>query len=544
MSTRYLCYDVKGIQQFIFSVPKLKYMVGGSATIHAFDYDVVPRLTESCNAHILFSGGGRGTIACGDDADAGALRGGLVKAAHERGLDLRLGQSEDPIEAMHSADELYPFCPDDLEGQPCAVSGLWPVAPGAPEGIHPVILARRERAGVDDLGCFVMDRLREGDMLPDDLGDGVFMKSVRPDPADDPETRRMGRAADAALGGRNRWAVVAMDGNDVGAQFREGLGSEGRRREEPTEWLKAASQCMRQSTVEAFVEAVARVISDWWESSGRDAGEKIKVQISDGGEHVVLPFRPLILGGDDLLCICHCSHAMDLAVGMARAFAAKSLEVAKPVAEHWDGQLWPLNDGRLTMSAGIAYAAVGFPLHTVIPYAESLLASAKWRGRRARQEGGETPAAVDWENLTENMVDTPAARRQRELLFVDPEIGDAEVCLTCRPYTLDELEKLRGKVGHLGRGGGLPRSWWSELAASLRRPWSERVAWWWSGLKHGNARKFAEIFDMDESDPDRPGSGWVVEGKKRSTQALDAMLLLEESRRMDQETTENGEGGD
>ena len=33
----YLCYDIKGIQQFIFSVPKLKYVVGASLLIDEFD---------------------------------------------------------------------------------------------------------------------------------------------------------------------------------------------------------------------------------------------------------------------------------------------------------------------------------------------------------------------------------------------------------------------------------------------------------------------------------------------------------------------------
>lgn len=33
----YLYYDIRGIQSFIFRIPKLKYIIGGSALIDRFD---------------------------------------------------------------------------------------------------------------------------------------------------------------------------------------------------------------------------------------------------------------------------------------------------------------------------------------------------------------------------------------------------------------------------------------------------------------------------------------------------------------------------
>ncbi|MEA2061393.1 MAG: hypothetical protein U9P10_12985 [Thermodesulfobacteriota bacterium] len=41
----YLCYDVKGIQSYIFKIPKLKYIIGGSALIDQFDKETVKNLS-------------------------------------------------------------------------------------------------------------------------------------------------------------------------------------------------------------------------------------------------------------------------------------------------------------------------------------------------------------------------------------------------------------------------------------------------------------------------------------------------------------------
>ena len=48
--SRYLCYDVKGIQSFIFKIPKLKYIIGGSALVDIFD--TAATLRRECTLHL------------------------------------------------------------------------------------------------------------------------------------------------------------------------------------------------------------------------------------------------------------------------------------------------------------------------------------------------------------------------------------------------------------------------------------------------------------------------------------------------------------
>jgi CRISPR/Cas system-associated protein Cas10 (large subunit of type III CRISPR-Cas system) len=66
----FLCYDLKGIQSFIFQVPKLKYIVGGSALIDRFDRVEAREVEERLGVRRVFSGGGRGVFVVDDKSKA------------------------------------------------------------------------------------------------------------------------------------------------------------------------------------------------------------------------------------------------------------------------------------------------------------------------------------------------------------------------------------------------------------------------------------------------------------------------------------------
>ncbi len=56
----FVSYDIKGIQKTIFSVPKLKTIIGGSAQIALFDDSINNLIDKLGGVHKVFSGGGRG----------------------------------------------------------------------------------------------------------------------------------------------------------------------------------------------------------------------------------------------------------------------------------------------------------------------------------------------------------------------------------------------------------------------------------------------------------------------------------------------------
>ncbi len=87
----FVAYDIKGIQQFIYSVPRLRYMIGGSGLISNFDESWRLAEHQPADAKLIFSGGGRGAFRCNGMEVAEQVRERLVQAAHKDGLDVRSG---------------------------------------------------------------------------------------------------------------------------------------------------------------------------------------------------------------------------------------------------------------------------------------------------------------------------------------------------------------------------------------------------------------------------------------------------------------------
>jgi hypothetical protein len=537
MAKTYLAYDVKGIQHFIFSIPRLKYVVGASSLIWEFDNEVARSCAEKEQATLVFSGGGRGSFECNDQESENRLKDALIARAHKFGLDIRVQREEEILNAGQNVDEVYPFVPDTLDGEPCKVSGFWPVpaqdlGPGSEGGAgeHSVVLQRRLAAAKDRLGNNLLEDIRRHSEFPPELLDVelAFIRSAHPDAEDSPEEAEDGRAGASALGNRNRWAIIAMDANDIGGQFR--LARKRYASETFKAWIRHASQQLEQCTRSAFLEALAKLIRAWWHQEKYRREEFTKNRTGT----VVLPFRPLILGGDDVLCLCHSSYAMRFAKDLSDAFTRKTGEASQALQKE-GVELWPATGGRLTISAGIAYTGVSYPLHTSIPYAENLLASAKGQFRKdvdAQQEP--VPAAVDWESLTENLIDTPSERRNRCMRFQDQELH-TEICLTERPYAFDDLEGIFALAEQLQK---IPRSILSEVLPNLYRPWSGRVRWLAALAKHSANHILVE--QLHEWNTETPGSGWNTTPRGRSTKVPDAVLLLEEEHRMAQGSLAEG----
>ncbi len=543
----YLCYDIKGIQRFIFSVPKLKCIVGGSGMIAQID-DAADGIAKEVGVDRIFSGGGRGVFRCTDEDLSKKLRARLLDEAHRRGLDIRFGEAAELSDAVQGADHLHPYCPDDLEGDPCEMSGLWPVGnqstPNVKKGVHPMIWRRVVESRKDELGSRILDELRASNQIPEALQPYKleFFRNVNPrmdDDDPDQEELETARASYDALGRRNRWAVIAMDGNDMGRQFlkfEQHQKERGLSEQKHAAWLKQMSDSLSSCTRQAFLHALG-VVMDRWTQERLLNNDLQWCQINDDRdcltERLVLPFRPLILGGDDVTMLCHASYAMVFAREMAASFNELSKEAAHEAQQSGlDVPLWPATNNELTISAGILFVKSSFPLSMAIPYTESLLASAKGRFRSKDQNQSRvTPAAIDWESITDTLVDTPSARRNRELVFHDDELG-VGIELTQRPHSilptdqsvgLDKLDALKDKLAEL------PKSVRAELQIALSRPWSGRTVFLAS-----IAKRHSWLKTLLWEDDDQVGAGWLVTSESRSTAVLDSLSLLDEQHRLSQ----------
>lgn len=501
----FLCYDVKGIQSFIFKVPKLRHIIGGSALIDRFDRNTALNIPIK-NAIPIFTGGGKGVFRCDSQATANSLKSSLRKQAYDIGLDICFGMSGDYSAATQQADELYSFMPKNFDGIPCPESGLYPVARG--EACHKVIEKRLSNEINRWFEAFLLEKVKIDDRPTQEL---EFFRNVNAEDED-------GKLGAKALGNRNRWAVICMDGNDIGMQFRHqanAIDSE----EERLDWIKAMSRTLGEMTVSAVSMGIEKVVDEWGKT---DDGKKM---IARQG-NVVLPVRPLLVGGDDVVLLCHCSYAATFVKETAARFAEYSQA---------NSDLWPATGGRLTISAGILYSPVTLPLHTAIPYAEALLDSAKKRGRKIAGKNQGAPACIDWEQITETLIDTPEDKRSRERIFYDEETG-CRIRLTQRPYTLEQfsvLEKTAWEYGQ-SRAKELPRTVRHKILPALKKGSADRLAFY-AEIKKNHPLLFSDLNEFESGK-----SSWTTDEKtgEKSIGIIDALMLLEEDDRMDKETVQ------
>ena len=155
----------------------------------------------------------------------------------------------------------------------------------------------------------------------------------------------------------NDWiAVIHADGNGLGQIVRSisEKDSSGR-------VFHTFSSLLNQSTIDAAKSA---------------AGIVFEKAIKKGTD---LPFRPIVLGGDDLTVIIRGSLAMPFIQNYLDAFEKFTKENFEPLAEEYKD----LENG-LTACAGIAYVKSSFPYYYAYNLAEELCAAAKKDSNREK----------------------------------------------------------------------------------------------------------------------------------------------------------------
>ncbi len=533
MEIEYLCYDVRGIQRFIFGIPLLKAIIGGSALIEQFDVSA-EKIANDFDIECIFCGGGRGAFQ-GFPAKLANFKKKLIAKQNESGFDLQFGQDKDITIAIRDVSESYGFVPEDLSGVPCPQSGFYPVKNNRPhELIRKRIKMSQEFKLDKDLQEYLeKEYLEKHVQLPSAVRECKlrFIRSVTAseisEDDDDAEERRT-KASRNAMGKRNRWATCSVDANMAGQpseQFKD----------DPAmylEWLKFRSESMSKAMKIAFQETIEFVVSSWIEEHSRELSSCI-VQEDSGQKILMLPFRPIILAGDQATFLCHCDYALDMVKKLTEIFAEKTEKAAGEWSRTKPGMLWPATENRLTLSGGVLFSKTSLPLSLTIPYADKLVARAKGKFFK---ENKALPSAIDFDVVTDSMIDHPSVRCRREFEFRDQDLENKTISLSNRPYRFDGDPKHPDSwqaLLHMKKQlEELPKSIRSQLIASFRQSWSDRTEYILSVSK-----RHPELQEMFMGDWDHPGSAWHLDEKNKDTlvtNLADAILLLEEDHRVKQ----------
>lgn len=215
-------------------------------------------------------------------------------------------------------------------------------------------------------------------------------------------------------------AVVHLDGNDIGRMLRrsgsreQDINSLLTHRRELSAGLAALSEAPARAVVQHFS---GMIDGDFMEA----ADGRWRLRLARG----FLPFRPLVMGGDDLTLVCEGRIAFPLVIQLLTEFEKLSKDVAGPLGAA---------DGVVHACAGVAIVKKHYPFAKAYELAEDLTRLAK---RKARRESG---SCIDFEVVTATQHTAPEV--SRGLHGIGKTRRSPHRGLTCRPYLLRDFEKL------------------------------------------------------------------------------------------------------
>lgn len=410
--------DVLGIQRYVFASKRLRDSVSASWLVHRTT--AIDGALDSSGGDVLQASGGGAILSFPDEArardfaarytrrlyeEAPGLEVAVVHRAHAPGElaaaieQLRVDLAVAKLERVPSVQQLglSVTAPCRITGLPAA--GFDPQDPTVP--LSRMVLRWRHR------NVHKQANGRWEAFLDRDAGYAF-----------PPEIDDMGRTR----GDISLFGVVHVDGNEIGKQITSWLRrcvGEPRPDETVRSDLTAWSSNLDALSARALRKIVARVSAavkkddDGWPwLAGAVADLAFPLRLS--GTSVLLPIRPVLLGGDDLTFLCDGRIALDLAEAALAAF----------------------NDGvphlgPVTACAGVAIVPAHTPFDRAYVLAESLCSNAKQR-RREKNDGG---CWIDWHigapRPGEGAVDLRARAYSHRLAGKNLE-------LTCRPYRLGE----------------------------------------------------------------------------------------------------------
>lgn len=220
-------------------------------------------------------------------------------------------------------------------------------------------------------------------------------------------------------------AVVHADGNGLGLLIQALKGQGNREYIERMRELSEGIKEVAQKSQQAIIRQLLASLSSDKKSLIGIGDTTTSIELQQRGKKMILPFRPLVSGGDDVSFVCDGRIGLDLAVMFLREFEVQSRSLL----------------GRsLTACAGVAIVKTHYPFARAYDLADDLAGNAK----QARQAyGDDAPSALDWHVTAGGLYGDLDDLRQREYRVEDGN-------LTLRPVFVADLEP---------QNADYPRTW-------------------------------------------------------------------------------------
>lgn len=197
--------------------------------------------------------------------------------------------------------------------------------------------------------------------------------------------------------------IIHADGNGLGNIVRDLAGALKDHPDEYASTFLSFSEGVNQATCAAAREALQPIIS----------AEK-----DSGYEH--LPFRPLVLGGDDLTVVVRADYALEYAQNFLELFEEKTAEFLSGDEKLKGIAAMPSG---MTACAGVAFIKINQPFAMGYRLAESLCDHAKKTSRQVAEQTGQElmPSSLAFHRVTSSVIENYPALLPRELTAYDGE---------------------------------------------------------------------------------------------------------------------------
>jgi len=466
-------YDLSGIQSYIFATNKLKDMIGASFIVNEALFKNIPKLfgeknndwekeakdgkpfdLNGKNAKTIYIGGGNALVMYENQTIANEKTRELQKKIFEDAggslklctasieLNERISLSANQKKLMDLLDTNKRKTPNVSTAKGFSINAhdnvnFEPVlrfgdkfATKSKYLKNEMYYKKKRENGLNifkdlDTGnlCFVNEFDNEKDKKSDEIVDDKLKKLefIKKD-------------------SKNYIAVIHMDGNTMGMKIREfvkaqegkdlnailaGLGK-----------LKKLSYEINTTYNDVLSYTIKEIYKNYEINKDGEKFEKFEI-----------PFRPVILDGDDVTVICAATDAFKFVDTFMRKLGEKGLE--------------SLQDFKLTAAAGIAFVNIGFPFYTAYDIAEQCCKNAKKVTlKRKDREGREykydnSKSSMDFQICYSGVTGSISDFRETNYTFSKKENNEKAIyILNIRPYTfVDDNEAVYSYNGDRGFEG-------------------------------------------------------------------------------------------
>jgi hypothetical protein len=216
----------------------------------------------------------------------------------------------------------------------------------------------------------------------------------------------------------NHIAVVHIDGNDMGLLFKQ---------QATEEEIKKLSAGLTDSVKSSFKQVLQKLIP-LIDKLKYNREITLKEKKANNGKLILLPVRPIVLGGDDVTFVCDARIGLWCATEFIKAFELQDI----------------CRENKITACGGVSIVKTNYPFYRAYKMAEDLCNTAK---KKRRNESDNSAAAadsyIDFHISFGGMSDSIDRIRIKNYKSADNKL------LYKRPYKIKEIPKLLNCIKEL-----------------------------------------------------------------------------------------------